>query len=221
MARIFKAIAAPFNERFQLSDRLHRALLDKPVPMHARRFWFCFGGLTFFVALVQAITGVFLMFYYVPTPERAYSSVYYITHYVNYGWLVRSVHAWGSQLMIIFVLIHMLRVFWTASYKHPREFNWVAGVILFFVTMAFGLTGYLLPWDNKAYWGSTVATSLMAQVPFIGRQIQQIALGGTALGAPALTRFFDLHVMILPVTLAMFLLVHFWMIRRQGISGPL
>ena len=120
---------------------------------------------------------------------------------MNYGWLIRSVHAWGSQLMVIFVLIHMLRVFWTASYKHPREFNWVAGVILFFVTMAFGLTGYLLPWDNKAYWGSTVATSLMAQVPLIGAQIQQIALGGSALGAPALTRFFDLHVMILPVTL--------------------
>lgn len=221
MARFLSSIAAPFNERFQLSDRLHRALLDKPVPMHARRFWFCFGGLTFLVAVLQGLTGLFLMFYYVPTPERAYSSVYYISHYVNYGWLIRSVHSWGSQLMVAFVVIHMLRVFWTASYKHPREFNWVTGVLLFVVTMAFGLTGYLLPWDSKAYWGSTVATSLMAQVPLIGTQIQQIALGGAKLGAPALTRFFNLHILILPLVLIGGLAVHFWMIRRQGISGPL
>jgi menaquinol-cytochrome c reductase cytochrome b subunit len=221
MAKFFSSIAAPWNERFQLTDRLHRSLLDKPVPMHARRFWFCFGGLTFFVALVQAITGIFLMFYYEPTPERAYSSVYYINHFVNYGWLIRSVHNWGAQLMVVFVIIHMIRVYWTASYKHPREFNWVAGVILFVVTMAFGLTGYLLPWDNKAYWGSTVATSLMAQVPLIGAQIQQIAIGGSALGASTLTRFFNLHVMILPAVLIIGLVTHFWMIRRQGISGPM
>jgi menaquinol-cytochrome c reductase cytochrome b subunit len=215
------AVARPFDERYQLTDRLHKNLFDKPVPMHARRFWYCFGGLTFFVFLLQAITGIFLTFYYVPSPDRAYSSVYYITHYVDFGWLIRSIHLWGAHLMVIFVVLHMLRVFWTASYKKPREFNWIAGVLLFALTMAFGLTGYLLPWDNKAYWGSTVATSLMAQVPLIGKQIQYIVLGGSTIGGPTLTRFFSLHVFILPVSLIGLMVLHFWMIRKQGIAGPL
>jgi len=219
--RIVAAIARPFDERFQLTDRLHKYLFDKPVPMHARRFWFCFGGLTFFTALMQGATGIFLSMYYVPSPERAYNSVYYISHYVAFGWLIRSIHQWGAQLMVIFIIVHMLRVFWTAAYKHPREFNWVAGVLLFAVTMAFSLTGYLLPWDNKAYWASTVSTSLMAEVPYLGKGIQMIAIGGETIGGPTLTRFFSMHVFVLPVSLMALLAVHFWMIRRQGIAGPL
>jgi menaquinol-cytochrome c reductase cytochrome b subunit len=221
MFRMLAAIARPFDERFKLTDRLQRSLFEKPVPVHARRFWFCFGGLTLFVFLMQALTGIFLTFYYVPSTDAAYSSVYYITHYVNYGWLIRSTHLWGAHLMVVFVVIHMLRVFWTASYKHPREFNWVAGVALFGATMAFGLTGYLLPWDNKAYWGSTVATSLMAQVPLAGKTIQHVVLGGTTIGGPTLTRFFSLHVFLLPFAITAMMIAHFWMIRKQGISGPL
>ncbi|HEY3318057.1 MAG TPA: cytochrome b N-terminal domain-containing protein [Coriobacteriia bacterium] len=221
MSRVLAAIARPFDERFDLTDRLHRSLFDKPVPLHARRFWFCFGGLTFFVFMLQAMTGIFLTFYYVPSIDQAYSSVYYITHYVSYGWLIRSTHLWGAHLMVIFIVTHMLRVFWTASYKHPREFNWVAGVVLFALTMAFGLTGYLLPWDNKAYWGSTVATSLMGQVPLLGPTIQRVMLGGEVIGGPTITRFFSLHVFLLPAGLVAMMVLHFWMIRKQGISGPL
>ena len=221
MSRVIEAVMRPLDERFDLSDRIHRSLFNKPVPLHARRFWFCFGGLTLFVFLLQAMTGIFLTFYYVPSTAMAYSSVYYISHYVSYGWLIRSIHLWGAHLMVIFVVVHMLRVFWTASYKHPRELNWVAGVVLFPLTMAFGLTGYLLPWDNKAYWGSTVATSLMAQVPLIGRQIQYVVLGGESIGGPTLTRFFALHVFLLPAGLVAMMFAHFWMIRKQGISGPL
>jgi menaquinol-cytochrome c reductase cytochrome b subunit len=221
MSRLIEAISRPFDDRFDLTNRLHKSLFNKPVPLYARRFWFCFGGLTLFVFLMQAMTGIFLTFYYVPSTASAYSSVYYISHYVNYGWLIRSIHLWGAHLMVIFIVIHMLRVFWTGSYKHPREFNWVVGVVLFGVTMAFGLTGYLLPWDNKAYWGSTVATSLMAEVPMIGHQIQFVVLGGDSIGGPTLTRFFALHVFVLPIVLIGMMFAHFWMIRKQGISGPL
>jgi quinol-cytochrome oxidoreductase complex cytochrome b subunit len=140
---------------------------------------------------------------------------------VSYGWLVRSIHKWSAQLMVVFVVLHMLRVFWTASYKHPRELNWLAGIVLFMVTMAFGLTGYLLPWDQKAYWGSTVTASLIKQVPAVGDTMAHLVLGGETLGAPTLTRFFSAHIMILPAALLVFLVAHFWMVRKQGISGPL
>ncbi|MDH4140527.1 MAG: cytochrome b N-terminal domain-containing protein [Coriobacteriia bacterium] len=221
MSKILDGIAAPLDERFDMRYRLRKRVFEKPVPKHARAFWYCFGGLTFTVALMQALTGIFLSFYYTPTPERAYQSVFYISNYVNYGWLVRSLHVWGAHLMVIFIIIHMLRVLVTASYKHPREFNWVVGVVLFVITMGFGLTGYLLPWDQKAYWGSTVTISLMQQVPIVGDWIAQIVMGGAAIGAPTLTRFYSAHVFLLPGALMIFLISHFWMIRKQGISGPL
>ena len=221
MSKIVDGIAAPLDERFDLRHRMDLRVFGKPVPMHARRFWYCFGGLTFFVALLQAASGIFLTFYYEPTPDRAYSSVFYISNFVKYGWLIRSIHAWGAQLMVVFVILHMIRVYVTASYKHPREFNWVAGVLLFAITMSFGLTGYLLPWDQKAYWGSTVTVNLIKQIPLLGPAMARVVVGGEALGAPTLTRFYSAHIMMLPATLALLLVVHFWMIRKQGISGPL
>jgi menaquinol-cytochrome c reductase cytochrome b subunit len=221
MSKILEGISAPLDERFDLRYRLDQRVFGKPVPMHARRFWYCFGGLTFFVALLQAASGIFLTFYYEPTPDRAYSSVFYISNYVKYGWLIRSIHSWGAQLMVIFVIIHMIRVYATASYKHPREFNWVAGVLLFVITMAFGLTGYLLPWDQKAYWGSTVTVTLVKQMPVLGDWMARIVVGGDKLGAPTLTRFYSGHIMLLPAALMGLLFAHFWMVRKQGISGPL
>jgi menaquinol-cytochrome c reductase cytochrome b subunit len=221
MANIGDKLAGPFDERLDLRNRIEKRVFAKPVPAHARRFWYCFGGLTFFTAVMQGLSGLFLTLYYEPTPERAYASVFYISNFVKYGWLIRSIHAWGAQLMVIFIIIHMIRVYVTASYKHPREMNWVAGVILFVVTMAFGLTGYLLPWDQKAYWGSTVTVQLMKQIPVMGAWVARIVVGGDTLGAPTLTRFYSSHIMLLPATLIGLLFVHFWMVRKQGISGPL
>jgi menaquinol-cytochrome c reductase cytochrome b subunit len=221
MANIAEKLTAPLDERFDLTNRLHTRVFARPVPQHARRFWYCFGGLTFFTAVVQGLTGVFLMLYYEPTPDRAYASVFYIVNFVKYGWLVRSIHLWGSQLMVAFIIIHIIRVFVTASYKHPREFNWVAGVLLFVITLLFGLTGYLLPWDQKAYWGSTILLSLTSQIPVIGAWIVRLAAGGETIGAAALLRFYSAHVLLLPAALVSMLVVHFWMLRKQGISGPL
>jgi len=221
VANIAEKIAAPLDERIDLTNRIRTRVFAKPVPEHARRFWFCFGGLTFFTAVMQAMSGVFLTLYYEPTPDRAYASVFYISNYVKYGWLIRSIHAWGAQLMVVFVIIHMIRVYVTASYKHPREFNWLAGVLLFAITMTFGLTGYLLPWDQKAYWGSTVTVSLMKQIPVMGDWVARIVVGGDKLGAPTLSRFYSAHIMVLPTVLVGLLFVHFWLVRKQGISGPL
>ncbi|NTU71682.1 MAG: cytochrome b6 [Coriobacteriia bacterium] len=207
--------------RFDLANRLQTRVWSRPVPMHARRFWYCFGGLAFFAAALQALSGMFLTMYYQPTVERAYASVFYISNFVKYGWLIRSIHVWGAEVMIAFVIVHMIRVYITASYKHPRELNWVAGVLLLAVTLAFGVTGFLLPWDQKAYWGSTVTMSLIREVPLVGAWIARLVVGGDTIGAATLTRFYSAHVMLLPATLTGLLLAHFWMIRKQGISGPL
>lgn len=220
-SRILSVLVRPFDERFDLTNRLHKSLLDKGVPDHARRYYFCFGGITFFLFCIQSITGILLTMYYIPSADQAYSSVFYITNYVSYGWLIRSIHSWSAQLMVVFIILHMLRVYITASYKPPREYNWVVGVVLLLLTMGFSLTGYLLPWDQKAYWGSTVTISLVEKMPVIGKTLSYIIMGGDKLGQATLTRFFSAHIMVLPAVLALFLVAHFWMIRKQGISGPL
>lgn len=218
---IYQRLARPLDERLDLTNRLHGAFLDRRVAEHARSYYFCFGGITFLLFLIEVVTGAILTLYYVPTPDKAYSSVYYISHYVSYGWLIRSVHSWAAQLMVVFIIGHMLRVYLTASYKHPREFNWAVGVVLFALTMAFSLTGHLLPWDSGAYWSSTVTLSLVHKVPIIGSSLSYLMMGGDSVGAGTLTRFFSAHIMLLPGALVIFLAVHFWMIRKQGISGSL
>ncbi len=214
-------ISKSINERFNPIDRLHKTVLNRPIPISARRYYYCFGGITFFLFLIQVITGIILTIYYVPSTEKAYSSIYYISHYVSYGWLVRSIHYWSANLMIIFVILHMLRVFITGSYKPPREFNWIIGMLLLAMTLGFSVTGYLLPWDQRAFWTSTVTVSLIKKVPFIGGFIYYALVGGETLGQPTLTRFFSFHVMLLPALIVAFLVMHFWMIRNQGISRPL
>ncbi len=218
---VLDKLIEPFDQRFELTDRINKAVLDKRVPVHARKYYYCFGGITFFLFIMQVITGVILTFYYVPSPEKAYASVYYISNTVAYGWLIRGIHHWSANLMVIFVVLHMLRVFLTASYKHPREFNWVVGMLLLIITMAFSLTGYLLPWDQKAFWGSTVTVELVKNVPFMGPPMAKILMGGETIGGETITRFFSLHIMVLPAILIILLIPHFWMIRKQGISGPM
>lgn len=221
MPRFVERLLAPFDERLDLSNRFREAASTRTVPSKARRFWYCFGGLAFFSAILQALSGMFLSFYYQPTPEKAYASVFYISNYVNYGWLIRSVHVWGARIMIALVVIHMFRVYVTASYKHPREFNWVAGVLLLTVTLFFAITGNLLPWDQAGYWSSESLLALLAEIPVVGEFIVRMVFGGEALSAAALTRFYAGHIMLLPAVLSVLLIAHFWMVRKQGISEPL
>lgn len=208
------------EERFGIGEGLRRAL-RKPVPKHARHWSFCLGGITFFAFVVEVVTGILLAFYYKPTPEGAYDSVLFIMNRVRFGWLIRSVHAWAATLMIVAIFGHMIRVFVTGSYKPPRELNWVVGMVLLALTLTFGFTGYLLPWDQRAYWATVVGTESGKSLPAIGPAILQLLRGGAEVTDLTLTRFYAVHVLLLPVITVVLLVAHFLMIRRQGISGPL
>ena len=215
-----KRVGDWFDERFDVRIPLE-AFLKKPVPKHAIRWYFCLGGITFALFLIQGVTGILLSLYYRPTPGEAYESILFIMNNVRFGWLIRSIHSWSSTLMIAFCIAHMLRVFITGSYKNPRELNWVAGMVLLLLTLAFGFTGYLLPWDQKALWGSTVGSEIVGIIPGIGAWLLGLLRGGMEITGLTLTRFYGIHMLVLPVLVFIFLAIHFIIIRRQGISGPL
>ncbi len=194
----------------------YKAIFDRKVPKV--NWWFTLGSATLFLATTQAVTGIFLSVYYVPHPEQAYDSINFIMNDVSFGWLIRGIHHWGATLMVITVFLHMLRTFFYAAYKYPRELTWITGVLLFLVTLGFGFTGYLLPWNQRAYWATTVGTSIAETVPFIGSFINQVLRGGTELSTLTLTRFFSAHIWMLPVALAALIGIHLYLVIRLGIS---
>jgi quinol-cytochrome oxidoreductase complex cytochrome b subunit len=173
------------------SEELMEDQYNRIVPIHATNYIYCFGGIAFVLFIILAITGILLSVYYQPTPDGAYQSV------------------------------HMLRVFFTGAYKRPRELNWLSGVVLMVITLGFGFTGYLLPWDQKAYWATRVGTDIAGSTPGIGHFLLVSLRGGETISAATLGRFYDLHVLVFPALIIMMLGAHFWMIRRHGISGRL
>lgn len=205
------------DERIQVRDFVG-ALMHVIIPRTAHTYYL--GGITMFFFITQAITGILLGIYYHPTPEAAYDSVLFIMNEVNFGWLIRSIHAWGANLMIVFCVLHLLRVAIQGAYRAPREMTWLVGVALLGITLFFGFSGYLLPWDQRAYWATTVGTQIAGAVPLIGGYIADFMRGGPDLGALTLSRFFDLHVLVLPVTLAGALGIHLLFIHQQGIADP-
>ncbi|MFQ5509222.1 MAG: cytochrome b N-terminal domain-containing protein [Leptospirillia bacterium] len=207
------------DERLDFRTALSRAL-RKPVPPHVN-FWFCFGGITFLIFLIQVVTGVALLLYYRPTVEQAYMSVAHITNNVPFGWMVRGFHHWGANLIMVAVMLHAMRVFFHGAYKPPRDFNWVVGVMLMFGLLVFGFSGYLLPWNELSYWATVVGAEIPGAIPYVGDYITYFLKGGDSVGQMALTRFFAFHVVLMPVCMMVLLGLHFIMIRRLGISGPL
>lgn len=177
---------------------------------------FCLGGLTFYFFLVLTITGVLLMFYYVPSVDRAYGDIAALETNVRFGMLMRNLHRWLAHAMVISVFMHMMRVFYTGAYKPPREFNWVVGVLLLVLTLLLSFTGYLLPWDQLAIWAVTVGTNMIGSAPVIGEATRFTLVGGFEVGPNALIRFYTLHVIGLPLVAAIFMAVHFWRVRRDG-----
>ncbi|TMN20669.1 cytochrome b6 [Lentibacillus cibarius] len=215
------------DERVDITP-IWRDIADHEVPEHVNpahhfsAFVYCFGGLTFFVVVIQILSGMFLTMYYVPDIENAWRSVYYLQTEVAHGQIVRGMHHWGASVVIVMLLLHTLRVFFQGAYKKPRELNWIVGVLLFFTILGLGFTGYLLPWDNKAYFATEVGLNIAEDVPIIGEQIKVLLAGDADIvGAQTLARFFAIHVFFLPAALFALLGVHFILIRRQGISGPL
>jgi len=174
------------------------------------------GVLTAVVFLELAITGLLLMFYYVPSVERAFVDITRLQTEIPLGQLLRNMHRWGAHLMVITTVLHMIRVFYTGAYKPPREFNWVVGVVLLILTLGASFTGYLLPWDQLSYWAITVGTSVASYEPLMGATIKQMLLGGPEVGQEALTRFYALHVMLIPMILALLISLHVWRVRKDG-----
>jgi hypothetical protein len=215
-----KRITAWLDDRYQLSDTL-KPILSKPVPDWQRRWYYCLGGLTFFLFLVQGATGIMLAFYYKPTPAEAYASIQFIENEVLLGSAVRMIHHWSANGMIVMACAHMLRVFIMGAYKPPRELNWVSGVLLLIVTLAFGFTGYLLPWDQRAYWATTVGTEIAGSIPVIGQLAFVFLRAGWNITSLTLSRFFGLHVLVLPLVTVGTMVAHFLMVRKQGIMKPL
>jgi quinol-cytochrome oxidoreductase complex cytochrome b subunit len=218
--RPFQRVAAWVDERYQIRAPLEKAL-SKPVPTHALRWFYCLGGITAFLFVLQAATGIMLAFYYKPTPDAAYASIQYIESEVRFGAAVRAIHHWSANGMIVMCLAHMARVFITGAYKAPRELNWVGGMLLLIGTLAFGFTGYLLPWDQRAYWATTVGTEIAGGVPDFGEIALLVLRAGWTVTDLTLSRFYAAHVLVLPVAVLALMGLHFLMIRRQGIAEPL
>ena len=193
------------------------------VKKHAVRYTytFCLGGISFFLFLALTVTGVYLMFFYVPSIARAYQDIQAIESSVAFGQLLRNMHRWAAHLMVLTVFLHMIRVFYHGAYKPPREFNWVIGVVLLFCTLWLSFTGYLLPWDQIAFWAITVGTNMATYAPLIPEQSSIILLGGVVVDQGTLLRFYVMHVIAFPLITAFLLVIHFWRIRKDGgISGP-
>jgi quinol-cytochrome oxidoreductase complex cytochrome b subunit len=195
-----------------------RHVSAEPVPYHLKKWWFCLGGTPMYLFIVQVITGIALTFYYVPSPDHAYASVATITQQVRFGWFIRSLHKWSSNLMIIAVFLHMLRVYFTGAYRHPRQLNWLFGFGLLGTTLAFGLTGYSLVYEQLSFWGATVASNLMEAVPLIGPYLAYFMRGGPEVGEQTLTRFFILHIGVLPTVVVILLVLHIVMVRLHGVT---
>ncbi len=217
---ISRRVSRWLDDRYQLTEFLE-PILKKPVPDWQRRWWYCLGGLAFFFFCIQGVTGIMLAFYYQPTPAGAYASVQFIENEVRLGAAVRMIHHWSANGMIVMAFAHMLRVFITGAYKPPRELNWVSGVLLLTLTLAFGFTGYLLPWDQRAYWATTVGTEIAGALPVIGELALVILRAGWNISSLTLSRFFALHVLVLPLITITIMGLHFLMIRKQGLMKPL
>ena len=174
------------------------------------------GLISFFLFVILTVTGVLLMFYYVPSTTQAYDRMLDLRSSVAFGLILRNMHRWAAHAMVAVVFLHMCRVFFTGAYKPPREFNWIIGVVLFLLTLFSSFTGYLLPWDQLAFWAITVGTSIAGYAPFVGKAMRFMLLGDATVGQEALLRFYVLHVVVLPLVLTVFVAIHFWRIRKDG-----
>ena len=205
------------DERLDLL-RAKRDLLDREVPDRLT-WWHTLGSATLTVFLVQVITGTTLATYYSASPDHAYDSILYLSRDVASGAFLRGIHHWAASAMVILIVAHMIRVFAVGAYKYPREINWVLGVGLFLIVMGFSFTGYLLPWDQKAYWATAVGTNIAGTTPVFGPALVAILRGGSELGTATLARFYAFHVLWLPLGLAVIVALHLIVVVRQGIAA--
>jgi quinol-cytochrome oxidoreductase complex cytochrome b subunit len=208
-----------FDER--TGWRMVRDLMDhKVVPMHAGTAWYYFGGITLFLIGVQLFTGILLLLYYRPTVAEAFDSVRFIMTRVDFGWLIRSIHSWSANLLILSAFIHMFSVVFTHAYRRPRELTWLSGILLLGLMLGFGFSGYLLPWNQISYFATKVGTDVAGTTPFLGPALARFLRGGEDVGAATLTRFFDFHVILLPLITFGLIGLHLGLVQKHGMHTP-
>ena len=198
--------------------RIWEVVFARAVPK--TNWFYTFGSATVVLALLQGITGMLLTLYYVPTPDHAYESIQFIMSEIAFGWLIRGLHHWGATLLVILVCLHMLKAFLVAAYKYPREITWLTGAALLLLLLVMGFSGYLLPWNQKAYWATSVGTSIAGAIPLVGPLLLRIARGGDVVGALTLARFYGLHVWWIPAAGLGVVAVHLYLVIKIGITAP-
>lgn len=195
-------------------------LRHKTVPVTRHRYVYYFGGITLFLFLIQVVTGLLLLMYYRPTADAAFESIQFITARVQFGWLIRSLHSWAANLMVFWVFAHLFGVFFMRAYRRPRELTWLSGTLLLFLTLTFGFTGYLLPWNTLAFFATKVGTEIVGAIPLVGQPLMVFLRGGEEITEATLSRFFGIHVAILPALTTLLLGAHLFLVQLHGMSRP-
>ena len=208
------------DQRIGLAD-LEKLASKKQVPVHRHGVWYYFGGMSLFLFIVLVVTGTLLLFYYRPSAEEAYESVQFLMAEVEFGWLIRSIHAWSANLMILALFIHLFSVLLLKAYRPPREVTWFSGVGLLAIALGFGFTGYLLPWNELAYFATKVGTEITGAIPLVGRFLLRLLRGGDEVTGATLTRFYGIHVAVLPGLVMLILGLHLYLVQKHGMSVPL
>jgi quinol-cytochrome oxidoreductase complex cytochrome b subunit len=220
MKNIFRKLYGWIDERVELED-LVKFLGKKYVPVHRHSVWYYFGGVSLFLFIIQVVTGIMLLLYYKSGEQLAFESIQFIMSKVSFGWLIRSIHSWSANLFILSALIHMFSVYFEKSYRKPREITWLTGMLMLFLALGFGFSGYLLPWNELAFFATKVGTDIAGVVPGIGKPIMIFLRGGEEVTGATLSRFFGFHVAVFPGIFTVLLAIHLILVQRQGMSEPL
>jgi len=217
LGRVLKQVGDWFEQRLQLADAV-RETMEHPVPRQTASWAYVFGSAALTVFMLQLVTGILLALIYVPSAGEAWNSLQILNHQITLGWFIRALHGWGSNFMLAIVLIHMVQVFIFGAYKFPRELTWLVGIVLLLMTLGMAFTGQVLRFDQDAYWGLGIGASIVSRVPLIGGALVDLMLGGPIMAGPTLSRFFTLHVFVIPGLLLAMVGLHVWMVLRLGIN---
>ena len=220
MSDAWKKLYAWVDDRVKLND-LVQFMGKKYVPVHRHSVWYYFGGVTLFLFIIQVGTGILLLLYYKGGEQLAFESIQFIMSRVQFGWLIRSIHSWAANLFILSAVIHMFSVYFERAYRNPREITWLTGMLMLFIGLGFGFSGYLLPWNELAFFATKVGTDIAGVIPFVGKPMMAFLRGGEDVTGATLTRFFGFHVAVLPGLFTFLLIIHLVLVQRQGMSEPL
>jgi quinol-cytochrome oxidoreductase complex cytochrome b subunit len=220
MSEFGKKIFQWIDDRVQTDDLIH-FMEKKSVPVNKHSIWYYFGGVTLFLFIIQVVTGILLLMYYKGSEELAFESIKFLMSKVQFGWLIRSIHSWTANLFILSAMIHMFSVFFTKAYRKPREMTWLTGMLMFFLALGFGFSGYLLPWNELAFFATKVGTQIAGAIPLIGKPVMIFLRGGENVTGATLSRFFGFHVAVFPGLFIVFLGIHLLLVQRQGMSEPI